>query len=232
MMKKLFLLFVPMFACAMSPEKVVVKDKDKVVKLGMVLSDHRQGVCSGAFIDKEGDVLTCAHCVSDDKITKVFIKTDDGTVYVGAIGVVDKRLDLALVRPLWKDGDSPFVLENGQINLVIPQYNFPYFKIGKPLVRGQEVVLFGSPLGLQHTVSVGWVENFTDDIEGVPHGVVIQSAATNPGNSGGPLVDLSGRLVGVGEGTIMENPFEPAAGMGFAVGLEHIKDFLKQALTK
>jgi len=209
MLKKLgFLLFLPVLGCAANLEKVYSKTAPKVVKIGMVLADGRAGTCSGAYIDKFGTVLTCAHCVEHAGITKIFVKQDGGYFSQGVVTRIDKKKDLALIVSL-------------------PLAYTPYFDLGKPVHRAQQVILFGSPLGVQHTVTVGWVENIlSGEVVGVEHLLVFHSAATNPGNSGGPLTDIRGRLVGVGEGVLMANPFVPATGLGFAVGIEDIKEFL------
>jgi serine protease Do len=203
----LFLL-IPTLGCAMSVETVVEHSADKVVKVGIILADGRHAVCSGAYIDQYGTVLTCAHCLSHAGIVKVFIKNENEDVVPAIAYRLDKKADLALI-------------------LTDPKSKTSFFRMGRPVKRGQEVVLCGSPLGMQHTVSIGYIENFRKDIEGIDHSVIVDSAATNPGNSGGPLVDLAGRLVGVGEGELMSNPFVPAQGLGFAVSLETIKSFLE-----
>jgi S1-C subfamily serine protease len=218
MKRLLALLLINTLGCAASPELVIRHSQDKVVKLGMVLQrtspdtneqEYAHGVCSGAFINNSGLVLTCAHCVSSRFLTKVFVKTEDETAYPGYVVKISTDNDLALVQ-------------------MLTNHYTPYFKLGKEVERGQQVLLFGSPLRLQHTVSVGYIENIFDKgFLGMPHVVAINSAPINGGNSGGPLVDLHGRLVGVGEGSIMANFFVPADGLGFAVDLESIREFLK-----
>lgn len=172
---------------------------DKVVKIGVVTKDSR-GVGSGAFITRSGVILTCYHVVNHDKIAKIYIKLENGKVYRGALLAYDEKNDLALVATEVSD--------------------VPYFKIGGEVKRGQEVAAFGSPLGLQHTASFGWVENFLKD------GRIIHSAFINPGNSGGPLVDMKGRLVGINQFVIEMDIFHTAQGMGGAIPVSTIEKFL------
>jgi S1-C subfamily serine protease len=212
------LLLISTLGYAASPESVIRHSQDKVVKLGIVLQrtspdtneqEYAHGTCSGAFINDSGLVLTCAHCVTSRFLTKLFVKTENEDYRVGYVVKISTNNDLALVQMLT---DKPT----------------PYFKLGREVERGQEVLLFGSPLRLQHTVSVGYIENIFDKgFLGMNHVLAINSAPINGGNSGGPLVDLHGRLVGVGEGSVMANIFVPADGLGFAVDLESIKEFLK-----
>jgi S1-C subfamily serine protease len=179
MFKKLVvLLLTPALGCAVSIESLVRKTDPKVVKIGVVLADGRHGSGSGVFIDSVGTVLTCAHVVSHTSLVKLFVKKDDEKVGTGFVIKIDVKRDLALIATDFK--------------------KTPYVKLGRPAVRGQQVVLFGSPLGIQRTITVGWIENILDEDKSIPHTIVLQSAATNPGNSGGPLVNLKGRLVGLG----------------------------------
>jgi S1-C subfamily serine protease len=195
------LLPVLLAACVLGArtEKIARDCARKVVKVGVVRGD-RAGCGSGAFITRDGVILTCYHVVNHGK-AKIYIKLDDGTVYRGVVVAYDKKSDLALV--------------------VTTLTNAPYFDLGGDVRIGQPVVAFGSPLGLQHTVSFGWVENFT------PNGSIIHSAAINPGNSGGPLVDMGGRLVGVNQFTVGLDAFQAAAGMGGAIPVKNVKAFLK-----
>lgn len=231
-MKKFSLLLVGFLAvtsCAKSPEQIYEKNKDKVVKIGMVDDKGGHGSCSGAFIDKYGTVLTCAHCFSHQGIVKIFVKTEDETVYNAIVIKKDKEKDLALVSVIGVDGNFPWDYAGISFGSGIAPSNFPFFNFfRKPLKRGQQVLLFGSPLGIQHSMAVGYVENFKEEIGGMEHHIVINSAAINPGNSGGPLVDLHGNLIGIGEGSIMANPFVPADGLGFAIDVTTIKSFLEE----
>jgi len=202
--KLLLLLLVTTTVCASREENIYQSSKDKVVKIGMVLADGRHGVCSGAYIDSFGTVLTCAHCIEHEGITKLFVKNESGEYGLGVVSKVDVAHDLALI-------------------VTLPKKATPYFKFGKPVVPGQEVIAFGSPLGQQHTMSVGYVENLSHDIISY----VIHSAFILPGNSGGPLVNIHGELVGVNEATVMLNFLVPAAGYYVAISISDVKGFLE-----
>lgn len=185
-------------------EKLVKETEPKVVKIGIV-TDKGHGVCSGSFISSTGIVLTCAHCFSEDGIRKVFIKTADEKVYPAALLAIDEGKDLALIVP---DSTGPF----------------PYFNFGKEPQRGQQVLSFGSPLGVQHTITVGWVDNVIKQAQ-----IILHSAFVNPGNSGGPLVDTSGKLVGVNEAMLRMDIFELAHGLYLAIDIIKVKQFLQEA---
>ena len=185
-------------------EKVIERSQDKVVKIG-IITDKGRGVCSGAFISSRGIVLTCAHCFAHGGIKKVFIKTEDEQVYPAALLAYDGVRDLALVVP----------------TSVGP---FPYFTFGNEPVRGQQVISLGSPLGIQHTATVGWVTNILKQAQMY----ILHSAFINPGNSGGPLVDMSGRLIGVNEASFGYGFMQVAHGLYIAIDIITVKEFLRK----
>jgi len=87
------------------------------------------------------------------------------------------------------------------------------------VVKGDPVAVIGSPLGFIESVTAGIVSS-------MERGDVFQlDAPINPGNSGGPVINTKGELVGVAVSKIMS----PAEGMGFAIKLEAVKDFLRRA---
>jgi S1-C subfamily serine protease len=200
------LLFLSSIGCAQSSiERVMEKSDAKVVKIGIV-GEKSRGICSGAIIDDNGLVLTCAHCFAHPGIKKVFVKTEEGIAYRARLIGLDKNRDLAVILP-----------ETGGIV-------FPYFHLGDTPKKGQQVISFGSPETLQGTDSVGYVENFgVLEEKGL---FIIHSAFINPGSSGGPLVNLKGELIGVNEAVLMANPFLPAQALYIAIDITTIHAFL------
>ena len=204
MRKLAVLLLLSSCSFANSTERVIRQTEPKVVKIGIV-AERGRGTCSGAFITSSGVVLTCAHCFAQPNIRKVFIKTDANVAYPAALLAIDPSRDLALIVP---NSEGPF----------------PYLKLGDEPVRGQKVVAFGSPLGMQGFATIGWVSNLIKNI----HTFIFHTASINPCNSGSPLVDLSGHLVGVNEATISYGIFERAEGMNVAISVSTVKEFLKE----
>lgn len=183
-------------------EKIVENTETKVVKIGIIDKDGRKGVCSGSFITSKGLVLTCAHCFEHGIVKKIFIKRSTGQYYPATLVDLNTAKDLALIEP--------------NIPLTVP-----YFHLGKQPKIGQQVMSFGSPLGIQHTATVGWVVNILDKLH-----MVVHSAFINPGNSGGPLVDMHGNLIGVNEAMLRLGFFELAHGLYMAINLQTIKEFV------
>ena len=192
---------------AKSIESVVRDSESKTVKIGIILKDG-EAFGSGAIISSDGIVLTCDHLFWEGH-NKIFVKLDDGRTYRALVLNEDKSKDLALIK----------IETNNKWQI------FKHFRLGKSVVKGQQVVAMGCPLGLQNTVTVGWVENIIEE----PKFVVFHSAFINPGNSGGPLIDLHGKLIGINEAVVMQNIFFPANGMYIALDVDTIQDFLDES---
>jgi len=189
---------------ATSNEQLIDQTEPKVVKIG-IITNKGTGGCSGAFINPDGTVLTCAHCFEHDKVQKVFIKNSKGEFWKAELKAIDFKRDLALIGP------------TEDIAKV------QYFVFGKEVKRGMSVLSFGSPLGYQHTVTIGYVTNLITQT----YLFVFHSAFISPGNSGGPLVNMKGELVGVNEAMLGYGFMQMAHGLYVAISVDTIKDFLK-----
>jgi S1-C subfamily serine protease len=160
-----------------------------------------QGAGSGVVIAPDGFVLTNAHVV--DGAGRVEITLHDGkSVEARPVGG-DRGTDLAIVR--------------------IAASDLPHVRVGgeRELLRGQLVVAIGNPLGFESTVSAGVVSATGRSLRGsdgrLVENLVQHTAPLNPGNSGGPLVDFRGHLVGVNTAII-----QFAQGMSFAIPSETV----------
>jgi len=147
----------------------------------VVLLQQGAATCAGSFVDGEGTVVTAYHCVAEGGRPRVW--THDGRSAIGRVGRVDPALDLALVEVPDFAGEPSLPLRTD------------------PPALGETIRPIGHPFGAR--LPFGFVEGTLR--WSVSQGVVsavgpraIQTTApVNPGNSGGPLVDLQGRLVGV-----------------------------------
>ena len=152
---------------------------------------------SGFVIDPEGYVVTNNHVISDaDEITVVF---NDGTKLKADIVGRDQKTDLALLK-------------------VKPEKPLKAVRFGdsEKLRLGEWVIAIGNPFGLGGTVTAGIVSARNRDINSGPYDNYIQTdAAINRGNSGGPLFNLDGEVVGVN--TAIISPSGGSIGIGFAV---------------
>lgn len=170
----------------------------------------RRGVGSGVILDRAGHILTNAHTV--DGADRILVGLGDGRVLGGSVLGADEDTDIAVVR-VAAEGLAP--AEFGDSDRL---------KVGQP------VLAIGNPLGLPGgpTVTSGVVSSLHRSIRlGAGDGLqVIQTdAAVNPGNSGGPLVDLQGRIIALNAATI---PY--AEGIGFAVPINTALDVARQII--
>ena len=137
-----------------------------------------QGMGSGFIVSHDGYIVTNAHVV--DGATEVTVKLTDRREFTAKVIGSDKRTDIALIK--------------------IEAKNLPALDIsGKPDVkRGEWVIAIGSPFGFENSVSAGVVSGVH---RALPNGQMVPfiqtDVAVNPGNSGGPLLNAKGQVVGV-----------------------------------
>lgn len=151
---------------------------------------------SGFIYDKSGHVVTSAHVV--ENMSEVMVTMNDGTVVVGKVLGRDPKTDLALLKIDVKDL-TPVVLGDSD-----------KARIGDP------VLAIGNPFGLGNTVTSGIISARSRDIQVGPYDDFIQTdAAINRGNSGGPLFNANGEMIGVN--TAIFSPSGGSVGIAFAV---------------
>jgi serine protease Do len=166
---------------------------------------------SGFIIDSSGIVVTNNHVVKDAKTVSVTLS--NGTSYPATVVGTDPKTDLAVVK----------------INAGRP---LPYVEIGSSanVVPGEWVVALGNPFGLGGTVTAGIVSAIGRDIGDGPYDRFIQiDAPINEGNSGGPLFDQHGEVIGVN--TAILTPTGGSVGIGFAIPSDMVKRVVNQLMT-
>lgn len=174
-----------------------------------------EGMGSGVIIDPQGYVLTNDHVVSDADEIKVIL-SDGKKTYQGKVIGRDPRTDLAVVK-IKADGKLP---------------SAPLGDSGKVRI-GDWAIAIGSPFGLQQTLTVGVISalNQSLQIENRTYKDFIQTdAAINRGNSGGPLVNIRGEVIGVN--TAIFAPTGVFAGIGFAIPINDAKEVLDDLIHK
>jgi serine protease Do len=145
---------------------------------GMRPQQPARGLGSGFIVSPDGYIVTNAHVV--DGATEVVVKLTDRREFTAKVVGTDKRTDIALVKIEAKD---------------LPALAFAT----KPAVkRGEWVIAIGSPFGFENSVSAGVVSGVH---RALPDGQMVPfiqtDVAVNPGNSGGPLFNAAGQVVGV-----------------------------------
>ncbi len=155
-----------------------------------------QSLGSGFVIDASGIVITNNHVIADaDEITVNFT---DGTKLVAELVGTDKKTDIAVLR-------------------VKPAKPLTYVRLGdsRKARIGDWVMAIGNPFGLGGTVTLGIVSAIGRDIRSGPYDNFIQTdASINKGNSGGPLFNMDGEVIGIN--TAIISPSGGSIGIGFS----------------
>ncbi|MGE0200609.1 MAG: S1C family serine protease [Candidatus Melainabacteria bacterium] len=137
------------------------------------------GSGSGVIIDREGHILTNSHVVA--KADEILVTLNDKRRVPARLVGMDRYSDLAVLKIDAKNLVPAILGDSGTLR------------------PGQWVIAVGSPLGFDHTVTLGIVSALSRDLPDINRQVsfIQTDAAINPGNSGGPLVNLRGEVVGI-----------------------------------
>ena len=162
---------------------------------------------SGVTINRAGDVLTCAHVVDELNAQVVIIPYPGEAFYTGKVIKIDQKKDLALIDVAGDSLDWKYIRPK-HVNVYI----------------GQRVFSIGHPLGATWTISEGIISGNKKFVLGDWRSQ--STVVTLPGSSGGPVFDKRGRLVGLMQSNRRAVPLPGFDGLGYAVSIESIMDFL------
>jgi S1-C subfamily serine protease len=161
---------------------------------------------SGFIINGDGRILTNSHVVANEHQLEVTLS--DQTKYKATLLSRDESNDLALLQ-------------------IIPRKKLPWLRLGDSdgLQVGQKVLAIGNPFGLDGTLTTGVVSALNRPIRGENdqrlEGLIQTDAAINMGNSGGPLLDSAGDVIGIN--TAILGPNGGNIGIGFAMPINRAK---------
>lgn len=175
-----------------------------------------ESVGSGMVVDEQGYIVTNAHVVDGGEKIIVEFWTQGANQYTAIVVDLDSTLDLALLqlRPSLPQGTQRAAFADSS-------------KLG----IGDWVVSIGSPFGYEHTATLGIVSAMHRElmINKVAYNDMIQTDATiNQGNSGGPLLDIFGLVVGLNSAIL--TPEQAYTGIGFAIPINKVKQFISKTL--
>ena len=184
-------------------------------------AEKQKGQGSGFIINKDGYIITNQHVIDGAQKIKVMVGLNHLEYDAQVIGF-DEALDIALIKIISPEKDPK------------KQIEWPFLPLGDSdlLELGDPVMALGSPLGLIQSVSTGIVAHKQRgglrpsgrdlDVE-----LIQIQVPMNPGNSGGPVIDTSGRVVGVGESILASGQ-----AIAFCVPINIIKTMIPQLLNK
>jgi serine protease Do len=169
------------------------------------------GIGSGFIISPDGYILTNAHVV--DGVKEVHVKLTDRREFTAKVVGTDPKTDVALIK--------------------VDAKNLPTVRIGsaKNVAVGQWVVAMGSPFGFENSLTAGVVSAKSRSLPGDAYVPFIQTdVAVNPGNSGGPLFDMNGNVIGINSQIYSRSG--GYMGVSFAIPIDvamHVKDQLAKS---
>lgn len=172
-----------------------------------------RGTGSGFIWDDKGHVVTNYHVIAG--AAEARIRLSDGKEYKASLVGASPMHDLAVLR-----------IGNGPKRHPLP------LGTSRDLKVGQKTFAIGNPFGLDWTLTSGIVSaldrSLTEESGSVIEHLIQTDAAVNPGNSGGPLLDSAGRLIGVN--TAIYSPSGASAGVGFAVPVDTVNRVVPQLI--
>lgn len=223
-----------------SPDWVAVAEAVRPATVTISVSaGQSSSTGSGVIWDTEGTIVTNNHVVSDaTNGGSIYVTLYDGRIYSASIVGTDSTTDLAVIR-----------LDDPPDDLVAAR-----FTTSSDLQVGQEVMAIGSPLGLTDTVTTGVISALdrpvtvttssdddsnpfsamTQQQETVTTNAIQVDASLNPGNSGGPLFDSEGAVIGINSSIASVSSTSSSSagsiGLGFAIPVDLVKNVVSQIL--
>ncbi len=177
-----------------------------------------QGSGSGSIIDEKGDILTNYHVVQGASQLEVQVENDK---FPATLVGTDRDNDLAIIRIQ-----------------VPPDYRLTPVRLGSSqgLQVGQKVLAIGNPFGLQRTLTTGIISGLERPLRDSAarrtiNGAIQTDAAINQGNSGGPLLNSKGEMIGINT-AIQSVAGGGSIGIGFAVPVDIAKRIIPEIISK
>jgi putative serine protease PepD len=169
---------------------------------------------TGCVVDGKGHIVTAAHVV--EGASSISVKFQDGTTRTAKVLGTDEATDVAVLS-VDPSGLTLHPLALGS---------------SASLAIGDQVAAIGDPFTYQRSLSTGVVSGLDRTIS-APNGFTVAhaiqtDAALNPGNSGGPVLDAGGRVIGIVDQIATNGSSQTSSGVGFAVPIDLVKNELSQ----
>ncbi|MDY3947107.1 MAG: trypsin-like peptidase domain-containing protein [Ezakiella sp.] len=176
-----------------------------------------QGVGTGVIVDSNGYILTNSHVISDGKASKIEVMLDEDKTVEAKLLWFDNYMDLAVIKvnetglPAAELGDSD------DVNI------------------GEQAIAIGNPLGLEYnrSLTAGYISGVNRTVDAgdgrMVEGLIQTDAAINQGNSGGPLLNAKGEVIGINTMKIGGTATE---GLGFAIPINTAKEIVNAIINR
>lgn len=189
----------PTVVCIVTTNIIQTIDK----KTHAVIQSKEVSLGSGVIISRDGEIITNYHVVDKEPNTisqVLVVSTMDGRNFIATTLGVSTKLDIALIK--------------------IPTDYLPYAKLGdSDRVRvGDPVIVIGNPYGLEHSVTGGIIS--CKERKRQDNTFIQTDAAVNPGNSGGPLLNMDGEVIGI----VSQTLGAPAQNISLALPINAVKN--------
>lgn len=180
-----------------------------------MLPSPGEGAGSGSVIDQHGHILTNNHVIEDAR--EIQVTLPGGKSYAAEVVGTDAEQDVAVLKIDAPADELHPVLIGTSDNLRV----------------GQRVYTLGNPFGLEGTLTTGIISNLNRTLPSRINGremksIIQTDAAMNPGNSGGPLLDTAGRMIGMN--VAIATKTGQSAGVGFAIPINRIRQVVPQLI--
>lgn len=203
---------VSLYSTASSLAERSSREHSRVLGPTVIMVSTPRGLGSGVFIHPEGFAVTNAHVVQGETSLRAtaWLRQGDGSLRRTVIDAVElvalnNHYDLALIRVPHPEGG---------------RFEAAFLEAEDRLTPGQTVFAIGNPLGLEQTLTEGVVSTRNRTIGGLSY--IQTDTAVNPGNSGGPLFNSRGEVVGITNMRLLASE-----ALNFAIPARYVKDFLR-----
>ncbi len=206
---------VQIFSTSFEPGRGIVATTSNLI-------EKERGSGSGVILSPDGYIITNAHVVEGARRIQVMLPIT-AAVRGERRSILKPTGDLTGAQIVGLDRETDLAV------LKVERTNLSYLDLGDSdeLRQGQVVLAFGSPLGLENSVSMGVVSAVARQLQADAPMVYIQTDATiNPGNSGGPLVNSRGEVIGIN--TMIFSQSGGSDGIGFAVPSNIVRNIFTQ----
>ncbi len=192
--------------------RVATGKTDPSVDTGITPGQRKRFVGSGFVVDPAGIIVTNKHVI--DGALWITVRLQDGTELPAKLVAASPFVDLALLRVEAGRRLPTLLLGDGDAAQV-----------------GEPVLAIGNPLGIGTSLSAGVVSGTQRDLLETPFDDYVQTdAAINRGNSGGPLINANGEVIGVNTALVNPQPNAGSIGLGFAISSSVVADAVRHLL--